>query len=212
MAGVECLTDNQPATPLGNVYSLNEAAAKLRMSRRAMQDMIKRLPFYSKNGRVYLFSDDDIMKIWEGMREESNERLRLLSMPQLPRKRTYRPTSDIHYRLKKILKARETALTHGPYRSGEFSFKAFAFFGNAAKKLEYVQLDLNDPSLAYKLLGELKSKYGEPTSQSNSQLSTIASWRGGADQVQVFILGMGGHPTYATITYRPRQSRSNKGL
>jgi hypothetical protein len=106
----------------------------------------------------------------------------------------------------------ETALTYGPYRSGEFSFKAFTFFGNAAKKLEYVQLDLNDPSLAYKLLGELKSKYGEPTSQSNSQLSTIASWRGGADQVQVFILGMGGHPTYATITYRPRQSRSNKGL
>jgi hypothetical protein len=100
--------DEQPAAPLGNVYTLNEAAAKLRVSRRAMQDIIVRLPFYSKNGRVYLFSDDDIMKIWEGMREESNERLRLLSMPQLPRKRTYRPTSDIHYRLKKILKARES--------------------------------------------------------------------------------------------------------
>lgn len=65
-------------SPIGNIYTLNEAAAKLRMSRRALQDTIIRLPFYSKNGRVYLFSEDDLKKIWEGMREQSNERLRLL--------------------------------------------------------------------------------------------------------------------------------------
>ena len=100
------MTD-KAAAPLGRVYSLNEAAAKLHMSRRALQDIIKRLPFYAKNGRVYLFSDDDIGKIWDGMRGESNERLRLLSMPRLPRRRPPpRPTSNIEHRLKKILKER----------------------------------------------------------------------------------------------------------
>lgn len=75
------MTDKPPAV-LGNVRTLNEAAAYLRMSRRALQDTITRLPFYSKNGRVYLFSDDDILKIWEGMREESNERLMRLGIPR----------------------------------------------------------------------------------------------------------------------------------
>lgn len=54
------------------------------MSRRALQEIIKRLPFYAKNGKVYLFSDDDIQNIWEGMREESNERLRLMEDLKLP--------------------------------------------------------------------------------------------------------------------------------
>jgi hypothetical protein len=96
------------ASPIGNVYTLNEAAAKLRMSRRALQDTIKRLPHYAKNGKVYLFSDDDVKKIWEGMREESNERLRLLSMPRPPRRRPpSRPTSNLEFRLKRMLKERE---------------------------------------------------------------------------------------------------------
>lgn len=109
LAGVECMNESPHVSPLGKVYSLNEAAEKLHMSRRALQDTIRRLPYYAKNGRVYLFSEDDITKIWEGMREESNERLRLLSMPRLPRRRPpSRPTSNIEFRLKKILKERES--------------------------------------------------------------------------------------------------------
>jgi hypothetical protein len=97
-------------SPIGNIDTLNEAAAKLRVSRRAMQCIIIRLPFYSKNGKVYLFSEDDLKKIWEGMREESNERLRLLSMPRPLRQRPpFRASSDLHYRLKKILKGREAS-------------------------------------------------------------------------------------------------------
>ncbi|MGY3610455.1 MULTISPECIES: hypothetical protein [unclassified Bradyrhizobium] len=69
----------------------------------------------------------------------------------------------------------ETALTYAKYRSGEFSFTAFAFFGNSSNRLEYVELRLDEASKAYRLLAELKSKYGEPTSQSNTQLSTMGS-------------------------------------
>src|ERR1700704_4565001 len=58
--------------PLGRVFSFDEAAAHLRVSKRAFQDIIKRHPFYAKNGRVYLFSESDVLKIWEAMRCPSN--------------------------------------------------------------------------------------------------------------------------------------------
>src|SRR5262245_62547040 len=60
------------SSPLGRIFSLEEAAAHLRVSRRALQEIIKRHPFYAKNGRVYLFSESDVLNIWEGMRFHSN--------------------------------------------------------------------------------------------------------------------------------------------
>src|SRR4051812_40893345 len=58
--------------PIGTVYTLAEAAAHLRVSKRAFQDLIKLHPHYAKNGRVYLFSSNDITKIWDGMRCHSS--------------------------------------------------------------------------------------------------------------------------------------------
>ena len=58
--------------PLGEIYTFDEAAALLRVSKTAFQGIIKRHPFYAKNGRVYLFSESDIRSIWEAMRCPSN--------------------------------------------------------------------------------------------------------------------------------------------
>jgi hypothetical protein len=54
--------------PLGRIYTFDETAEELRVSKRALQGIIKRHPHYAKNGRVYLFSENDIQLIWEGMR------------------------------------------------------------------------------------------------------------------------------------------------
>ena len=37
------------------VYTMNEAAARLRISRRALQELVRKHPFYALNGRKKLF-------------------------------------------------------------------------------------------------------------------------------------------------------------
>src|SRR5260370_36841998 len=54
--------------PIGSIYKFEEAAEKLRVSKRRLQEIVKLHPHYAKNGRVYLFSQNDIQLIWEGMR------------------------------------------------------------------------------------------------------------------------------------------------
>jgi hypothetical protein len=61
---VQAANDNNP---LGGVYSFDEAAAHLGVSKRSLQELIKVHPHYAKNGRVYLFSADHIRKIFGGM-------------------------------------------------------------------------------------------------------------------------------------------------
>jgi hypothetical protein len=58
------VNDNEP---LGPIYKFEEAAEKLRVSKRRMQEIVKLHPHYAKNGRVYLFSENDIRLIWEGI-------------------------------------------------------------------------------------------------------------------------------------------------
>jgi hypothetical protein len=105
----------------------------------------------------------------------------------------------------------ETALLYTPYQSGEFPFTAFAFFDNRSKQLAYMSLRLDDPAKGFQLLGSLKGKYGEPSSESKTSLSTLATWRGSGDQVSIFIIG-GLADSHTTLTYRPRLTSSNKGL
>lgn len=93
---------------LGSVHTLNEAAHKLRMSRRALQDTIKRLPFYAKNGKVYLFSDSDIVAIWNGMRCDSictEEALKEVGT-SAARTRKARPSSNLQRRIDEMLRKR----------------------------------------------------------------------------------------------------------
>src|SRR5882757_5098637 len=56
--------DNEP---LGAIYKFDEAAAKLRVGKRSFQEIIKRHPHYARNGRVYLFTENDIRLILEGL-------------------------------------------------------------------------------------------------------------------------------------------------
>ena len=55
---------------LGEVYTFDEAPAKLGVST-FLSTWIKGTNFYSKAGRVYRFSDEDILSIWESMRAVS---------------------------------------------------------------------------------------------------------------------------------------------
>ena len=55
---------------LGRIYTMKEAAARIRISRRALQDVIKRYPFYFPNGRRKLFTEADLANIVTALREE----------------------------------------------------------------------------------------------------------------------------------------------
>ncbi|MFG1340949.1 helix-turn-helix domain-containing protein [Xanthobacter autotrophicus] len=54
--------------PLGPIYTIDEAAAALRVSRRTFSDLIKKHPHYHLNGRKKLFDVADLEAIWDAMR------------------------------------------------------------------------------------------------------------------------------------------------
>lgn len=58
--------DNGLGVPPG-VYSITEAAAWLRISKRKLNEIALRFQFYAKNGNRKMFSQSDINKIWEAM-------------------------------------------------------------------------------------------------------------------------------------------------
>jgi hypothetical protein len=62
--------------PIGKIYGFREAARVLHVGKSAFREIIKRHPFYAKNGKVFLFSEDDLKAIWEGMRSQANEQMR----------------------------------------------------------------------------------------------------------------------------------------
>ncbi|QDM32233.1 helix-turn-helix domain-containing protein [Tardiphaga sp. vice352] len=62
---------NDNVGPLGRIYTFDEAAKHLGVSKRQFQNIVKRHPFYAKNGNRYLFSETDIRHIWSGMRCDS---------------------------------------------------------------------------------------------------------------------------------------------
>lgn len=59
-------------SPPDKVYTMEEAAARLRISRRALQELVKRFPFYALNGNRKLFSEEDLGALWESMRPHSS--------------------------------------------------------------------------------------------------------------------------------------------
>jgi excisionase family DNA binding protein len=73
----------QPGT-LGPIYTMNEAAARMRISRRALQELIKRHPFYFPNGRRKLFTEDDLANLVAALREDGGARRRANSFAHTP--------------------------------------------------------------------------------------------------------------------------------
>ena len=58
-------------TPLERAFTMDEAANELRISRRALQELIKRHPFYYQNGCRKLFEETDIANLRLAMRGEA---------------------------------------------------------------------------------------------------------------------------------------------
>lgn len=52
---------------IGRIYTMDEAAAQLRMSRRAFQELIKRHPAYAQTGKRKLFSEAHLQALWGAM-------------------------------------------------------------------------------------------------------------------------------------------------
>lgn len=66
-------TVTSPSGSLELAFNMDEAAKLLRISRRSLQEIVKRHPFYYPNGRRKLFQESDIANLREAMRSEANE-------------------------------------------------------------------------------------------------------------------------------------------
>src|SRR3990167_9822046 len=60
---------NSPA--LDHNFTMDEVAGWLRVSRRQLQELVKRHPFFYGNGNRKLFSEDDLLSLRTAMRQES---------------------------------------------------------------------------------------------------------------------------------------------
>jgi hypothetical protein len=58
-----------PQAPLDNIYTADEAAARLRLTNRAVIKLGRQYGLCSRSGRDYLFSEADLLALWEVMRE-----------------------------------------------------------------------------------------------------------------------------------------------
>src|SRR5665213_1920105 len=58
------------ASGLEAIFTMNEAAARLRVCRRVLQEVVKKNPFYFSNGRRKLFTETDLADLVSAMRED----------------------------------------------------------------------------------------------------------------------------------------------
>lgn len=58
---------------LNQIYTADEAAARLRLTNRGLIRLAKQYGLCSRRGRDYLFSESDLLAIWEVMREPAKE-------------------------------------------------------------------------------------------------------------------------------------------
>lgn len=59
----------QPTIPLDAIYTAGEAAARLRLTNRGVIKLGRQYGLCSRRGRDYLFSEADILELWEVLRE-----------------------------------------------------------------------------------------------------------------------------------------------
>ena len=60
------MTVDQPKSP-GQIFTMAEAANRLHISRRSLQDLIKTHPHYASNGARKLFSEVHVALLWDAM-------------------------------------------------------------------------------------------------------------------------------------------------
>lgn len=70
-----------PTAPLDTIYTTDEAAERLRVSRRTMIKLGRDLGACSMIGREYFFSEHDLLDIWQAQRAmPTNSRGRAISV------------------------------------------------------------------------------------------------------------------------------------
>jgi hypothetical protein len=67
---LKALDMSEAGTPASLLYTMNEAAARLRVCRRVLQEVIKHHPYYFSNGRRKLFTESDMLALIAAMRED----------------------------------------------------------------------------------------------------------------------------------------------
>ncbi|MGO6684199.1 hypothetical protein [Rhizobium leguminosarum] len=63
----------EPTIPLDTIYTADEAAERLRLTNRAIIKIAREYGFCSRSGRDYLFSEQDLLALWEVMREPAKQ-------------------------------------------------------------------------------------------------------------------------------------------
>lgn len=58
--------------PLDTIYTADEAAARLRLTNRGVIKLARQYGLCSRRGRDYLFSEADLLGLWEVLREPAN--------------------------------------------------------------------------------------------------------------------------------------------
>ena len=87
--------------PIG--YTMEEAAQRLRIGRRNLQELVKDHPYYYSNGARKLFTEDDIAALIKAMRSPKEpDRMRLGAGAARGRK-TIRSSADIEVAARRLL-------------------------------------------------------------------------------------------------------------
>jgi hypothetical protein len=76
----------EPTIPLDTIYTADEAAERLRLTNRGVIKLAKQYGLCSRIGRDYLFSEADLLAIWQAIREPAK-------VPRLPTVKA--PLSDL---------------------------------------------------------------------------------------------------------------------
>ena len=68
---------------LDTIYTADEAAARLRLTNRGVIKLARQYGLCSRRGRDYLFSESDLLALWDVMREPAKELRSLRLKPAL---------------------------------------------------------------------------------------------------------------------------------
>ncbi|OHV81733.1 helix-turn-helix domain-containing protein [Rhizobium sp. LCM 4573] len=74
---------------LDKIYTADEAAERLRLTNRAVIKIARKYGLCSRQGRNYLFSEADLLELWEVMREPAKEPKPLPPKPYISDHRLY---------------------------------------------------------------------------------------------------------------------------
>lgn len=69
--------------PLETIYTADEAAERLRLTNRGVIKLARQYGLCSRRGRDYLFSESDLVALWEALREPAKEARSIPLMPAL---------------------------------------------------------------------------------------------------------------------------------